>query len=112
MKVDPEIKEELVGYLKTHDVKKRHEVIKRYIERRTQDKKRQVTIISPYKLDETEIAIIKDRIPLIKKSHGEIKNKVDPNLTAGVIIKFGSKIMSLTLESQLSNLKKILYESG
>lgn len=108
MKIDKTIKEELVGYLKTHDVKNKSQVIKKYVERRLKDKKKDVTIISSYKLSDQEITEIKDRFPFIEKKGGEVRNKVNTDLMAGLIIKFGSKVLDLTLESQLSNLERDL----
>lgn len=108
MKLDPELKKEIEDYLKNHDVKNKKEVIKKYLERRLEDKKKIVKIISAYKLNQEEIRLIMNQFPYLEKRYDKIENEIDEKIMAGVIIKFNSKVLNLTLESKLKSLKKIL----
>lgn len=92
MKIDPNIKEDL----------------KRYLEQKIKEEKKQVTIISAYKLSDKEINALYNNFPFLRNSNP--KFKIDMNLIAGVIIKIGTKIIDLSINSQLHNLRNIAYE--
>ncbi|QQG43842.1 MAG: F0F1 ATP synthase subunit delta [Candidatus Roizmanbacteria bacterium] len=70
--------------------------------------KDKVTIMSPYKLGDNEMQKIKDLLPVIKNF--DIVNVVDENIYSGLIIKIGTKMIDLTLNSALQNLRKKIYE--
>lgn len=114
MKTDRAIVQELAEYFKAYPPaggkKAMREIVKKYLERKTRDKKKQVVIVAPYKLSDQEIEAVKDRFPIIKEKSGAIINELDPNLKAGLIIKVGSRVLDLTLESQLSNLERNLKQ--
>lgn len=114
MKADRAIVQELVEYFKTHPpaggLKSMQAIIKKYVERRLKDKKKEVVIVAPYKLSDQEINEVKDLFPIIKENPSTVRCEVDPNLKAGLIIKVGSRVLDLTLESQLSNLERNLKQ--
>lgn len=72
--------------------------------------KDKVTIMSPYKLSETEIKRIKEAVKIL--SDKEIVNIIDPNIYSGFIVKIGSKLMDYTLNGALQHLKQQIYESN
>jgi F0F1-type ATP synthase delta subunit len=69
-----------------------------------------ITVMSPYKLTPAELQTIKKLLPSVKDS--AVKNVVDENIYSGVVIKVGSKMIDLTLNGALQNLKKQMYESN
>jgi F0F1-type ATP synthase delta subunit len=92
MKIDPNLKEDL----------------KQYIQNRITHQKSVVTLISPYKLSNEEIQSFMNHLPLLKDA--EIKQEINTDIMAGVIIKFGSKMIDLSLTSELQKLQQKLYE--
>lgn len=92
MKIDPHIREEL----------------KKYLEHKIVEQKKRVIIISPYTLSPQEIETIIALFPYIKES--ELVNRVDREILAGVIIRFGTKVIDLSLASQLKNLQQSFHE--
>lgn len=68
------------------------------------------TVMSPYQLSEEELSTIKKLFPELK--NGEVVNVVDPKILSGLIIKIGTKLIDLTLNGALQNLKKQIYESN
>lgn len=84
------------------------EELKKYLEAKIIEEKNIAVIITAYELSDNEIIEMKKSIPNIK-SYKTI-NILDKNIIAGMIIKFGTKIIDLSLQGQLRNFKKILYE--
>lgn len=72
--------------------------------------KGKITVMSPYELTNTEIKKIKELFPAAADS--EVVNVVDGNIYSGLIIKIGSRIIDLTLNGALQNLRKQIYESN
>lgn len=93
MKVDPELKEEL----------------KKYIQQRISEKKQSVTVVAPYKMSDDELNLLRKKLPFLQDAH--MNNEVDESLLAGAIIKFGSKMIDLSLKGQLQSLQKRIYAS-
>jgi F0F1-type ATP synthase delta subunit len=94
MKIDPNLKEDL----------------KQYISQRLSEKKQIVTVLSAAPLGEKEIALLKNHFPFLKDAH--LNYETDPAVMAGVIIKFGSKMIDLSLSSELQKLHQLLYETA
>jgi len=69
-----------------------------------------VTIMSAYELSEDELTSVRKMFPALKEA--EIVNLVDKNIFSGLIIKIGTRIVDLTLNGALQNLKKQIYESN
>ena len=68
-----------------------------------------VEVITPYKLHEAEERELKDKFPFMKDAI--VTFSVDASILAGVIIKYGTKMIDLSLKSELTNLTHRLYES-
>lgn len=88
MKINPQLKEEL----------------KKYLQSRILESKRKLTIVSAYALDKREIAAIVSTLP--DGSHIEPTVEVDKTILGGIIIKYGSKVIDLSLANQLDIFKK------
>ena len=94
MHIDPGLKEELKQYLlqKMHDTKKR------------------VTVISAYPLEKHEMDEIVRKFDYLE--HAKIDNEVDKKILAGFVIKFGTKMIDVSLRRRLEDvdvsLSKIL----
>ncbi len=84
------------------------EELKKYLDDKITKEKNTVIIITAYKLSDSEIGEIQSNIQVIKGY--KTINIVDKSIIAGIIIKFGTKIIDLSLQGQLKNFKKILYE--
>lgn len=93
MKINPRLKEELKAYLKN---RLRHDP-------------RQVVIVSSYKLNGKELDNIKNEIAVLKNA--QVVNEVDPSLMAGIILRFDSKMIDLSLGGELFQLQKRIHES-
>lgn len=109
MKIDPQIRAELAEYVEKLNEKNKKKSIKTYLKKKLQEKKTKIVVISSYKMTEEEINNLLKQLPFIKDPYSKIENKVDHNLLAGVIVKFGSKVIDLTLDGKLNSLKKSLY---
>lgn len=92
MKIDPVLKEELADYLK----------------QKIADARKRVVIVSAYHLDEAELVAIEEKFSLLHKA--QIIQEQDPSLLGGFIIKFGSKMIDLSIKSELQKLKTSIYE--
>jgi len=92
MKIDPKIKQTLKNRLK----------------QMLNDKKRQVTVTSAYRLGESEITYLLKQIPQLRAYN--IEYAVDEAILAGYVIKIGSEITDLSLKGQLTNLKNLIYD--
>ena len=86
--------------------------LKNYVRDRIQNKsgKAYITIIAPYELGQEEIEMLKKKIPLLKDAH--ITVETDSSLMAGVVIKYGSRMIDLSLRSELQKLQHTLYETA
>lgn len=91
MKVDPAVLQELR---------------KAYNEIRTSGGK--VEVISAYPLSESEKNTLMEQLTMLKGSL--VTYTVDQSILAGVVIKFGSKMIDLSLKNELTNLKHFIYE--
>ncbi len=91
MKIDPKIKQSLRNFLK----------------KKLEEEREMIFVISPYKLEKDDLKLLEERFLFLKDR--KIKNVVDPNLLGGVIIKKGTEVIDLSLNSKLQSLKKILY---
>ena len=80
------------------------EDLTKYLEQKLRDRKNEVVVVSAYKLDQDEIALIHEKIPQLKEAH--IQNEVDPSVIAGIVINFGSKTIDLSLRRELHQLHK------
>ena len=92
MKIDTNLKEDL----------------KNYIQNRMAHDKSIVTVISPYTLSDSEVQTLKNSMPMLKEA--VILQEKDAEIIGGVIIKFGSKMIDLSLKSELQKLQQKIYE--
>jgi len=91
MKIDFRLKEELRQYLK----------------KKIKEEKEVVTVISAYPLTEEEINQIKDSWPAITGK--KIVNVVDKKIIGGLIIKFDSQEIDLSIFNQLKNFRNLFF---
>lgn len=89
MKIDPQLKSELKKYL---------------LEKMQQE--RVVHIVSPYPLSENEMSKLKNNFAMLKDAR--IENEVDKSLVAGVVIKFGSQMIDLSIKGELQELSNLV----
>jgi len=95
MKIDPTIKEELRKYL---------------LDRMSGKKKAKVVISAPYELEKSDIENLKKKISILTEA--EIEIAIDKNILAGVVITFGSKVIDLTINTELQKLAHTIYETA
>lgn len=67
-----------------------------------------VEVISAIELSDSEKKELIEKLPMLKGS--DVTYTKDPAILAGVIIKFGSKMIDLSLQNELTNLKNFIYE--
>lgn len=96
MKIDPALKQDL----------------KNYIRDRLSNKsgKAYVTVVAPYEIGQQELDLLKKKIHLLENAH--ITVEVDKSIMAGVVIKYGSRMIDLSLRSELQKLQHTLYETA
>lgn len=94
MKIDPKIKQELEHYLQDQ----------------LHNQKQFVTIVSAIPLQQAEQIELIKAFPQFKDM--KLIYTTDPTLLAGVVIKFGTKMIDLSLKSELQSLKQLIYESA
>lgn len=82
--------------------------LEEYLQKRVGRGNDKAYVTSAYKLDSNEIKSIQSAIPELKKY--QITNLLDEKIIGGFIIKFDTKIIDLSLSSQLKNFKKLMYE--
>lgn len=68
-----------------------------------------VEVITAYTLSDDEEKKLKESFTFMKDAL--ITYTVDPSIMAGVIIKFGTKMIDLSLKNELTNLTHRIYES-
>jgi len=95
MRVDKKIKEELKNYL---------------IERLRNKQLPIILISAPYQLDENDVALLKKKFNFLEKS--KIITEIDKNILSGFIMRFNSRIIDLTIDSELKTLENTLYETA
>ncbi len=95
MKFSPQLKQDLINYIK---------------DRQKGKVKPKVTVVSPYKLSDDELKTLKRKVELLNEA--DISVEVDQNIMAGVIIKYGSQVIDLSLKSELLKLEQMLYETA
>ena len=109
MKIDPKLKEELKTILTNPIIANRQIVAKKYLVKRIAEGKKRLRIYSSYQLDTEEIDHFLLELGL-KGKYSEVENILKDDILAGVVIELGSKIIDLTLNAKLKNLKKNLYD--
>ncbi len=67
-----------------------------------------VEVISAYQLGDAEKKELVEKLPMLKDA--KVTYTVDQSVLAGIIIKFGSKMIDLSLQNELTNLKHFIYE--
>ncbi len=95
MKFNPQVKQELLTYLK---------------DRLNNNTKPKITIVAPYALSEQELSDLKNKIPML--SEAEITVTVDAGIMAGIIIKYDSRMIDLSLQSEIKKLEHRLYDTA
>lgn len=95
MKFSPQLKQDLISYIK---------------DRQSGKIKPKVTVVAPYKLSDDELSTIKRKIGLLKEA--QVSVEVDKDIMAGIIIKYGSQVIDLSLKSELHKLEQTLYETA
>ncbi len=86
------------------------EDVKKYLETKIKEERDKTIIISSYNLSQEEIDKVLNIFPFLNKNN--CVNQIDPNILAGVVIKFKSKIIDLSFSSQLRNFKRLMYETN
>lgn len=84
------------------------EDIKKYLESRSKETKDKGIIISAYKMSPDELENVKNSFNFLKGYR--LSNRIDTKIIGGFIIKFGSKIIDLSLKTSLNNFKRKFYE--
>lgn len=95
MKLNPQLKQDLINYIK---------------DRQKGKIKPKVSVVAPYKLSDDELRSLKKKIGLLNEA--EVSVEVDTNIMAGIIIKYGSQVIDLSLKSELHKLEQTLYETA
>ncbi len=78
-----------------------------YLEKEKQGKQKPITIISTYKLTDEDLNLIRKNFSL--PSDFKILNIVDPKILGGLIIRFGSKVIDLSINGQLKKIKELIF---
>lgn len=79
--------------------------IRKYLETLLKNEKNKITITSGHELDQDELSTLFESIPMLKNS--TIEYRIDTQVIAGVVIKIGSKIIDLSLNGKLVQLKNL-----
>lgn len=85
------------------------EELKKVFLSKLKEQNHEVEVVSAYPLSATEFAKLKKQLAL--PVDGKITNRVDENLIAGYVIKKGSKMVDISLLSQLRKLQQLTYET-
>ena len=121
MKVDKKTQEELKLIINQANkrlgqvhIREKKKIIRgltnKFLKEKLAREKKKITITSTYSLTQPEIERIINGLPFIKGSFEKIENIVTPAILAGVIVKYGSRELDLSIKGKLKNLKKNLYE--
>lgn len=92
MKIDPRLRES----------------IKKFIKDSIRRKSEKVSVISAYKLTQDEWKLLLKRFPFLKDK--DIVEKIEPEILAGIIIQYRSKVLDASLRGQVKNLERTLHE--
>lgn len=84
------------------------EELKKYLANKALEEKKKAIIVSAYKMSNEEIAQVADKFKVLKNLN--VRNTVDTGIIGGMIIKYSTKVIDLSLLGQLNKIKKILYE--
>lgn len=84
--------------------------IRSYVQRRLEEGTNHVEIIAPYDLSEIDITHLRKQINGLEQT--EISHTVDKSLMAGIVIRMGSRMLDLSLRTELEHLKHRMYESA
>lgn len=84
------------------------EDLRRFIRERMKKESEKIRVISAYKLNGHDKDLISKKFPLIKSR--VVVYEIDPDLLAGVVIKYKSKIIDLSVKGRFKDLKNTLYE--
>ena len=95
MKIDQSVKEDL----------------KRYFKERMTNRQKLISVVSACPLDEKEKNQLLAKLPKDGQTT-RIEYQTDPKIIAGIILRTGTKVLDLSLRSQLLNLKRMLYENS
>ena len=85
------------------------EELKKVFLAKLKEKNQEVEIVSAYPLSATELSKLMKTLAI--PSSAKATTRVDESLIAGYIIKKGSKMIDLSLLSQLRKLQQITYET-
>ena len=96
MKIDSALKQDLKNYIRDRLLNKGGKAF--------------VTVAAPYELKHEELEMLKKKISMLNDAH--ITVEVDPTILAGVIVKYGSRMIDLSLRSELQKLAHTLYETA
>lgn len=91
MKLKPRIKDEL----------------RKFLIHKQQAEKAKARVISAQKLSEEEWTQVFQLFPDLKGK--KIENEIDESLLAGIVVQKGSKIIDLSLKTQLNEFRKTAY---
>lgn len=83
-------------------------VLNKHFSKELSHLRERVVIITSYKPEESELEAIVDKFPELKGK--VVENVVEPEIMGGFIIKFGSKLIDLSILTQLQSVKQKLYE--
>ncbi len=85
------------------------EELKKYLKEQLEKERKIAFVISPYSFNAEELDLIKKSFSFLKNYI--IVNKIDKTILGGFIIKFGTRVIDLTINNQLKSVKKIIYET-
>lgn len=70
---------------------------------------KEAIIVTPYKLKDEELQMLKELFPYLKKA--TIENQIDKDLIGGFIIESGATIFDASIKGKINYLISRLYES-
>lgn len=82
--------------------------LKKYLLDKMRTDRQQIVVYSSVELSSADVQMLESKFSNISFQNAQYR--VDESLLAGVVIKFGSKIIDCSVKGRLSNLKHILYE--
>lgn len=88
------------------DARIKQELKKAYAEIR--GRKMSVEIISSYPMTDSDKQQLLKLFPFLNEA--SVEYSVEPDLLAGIVIKYGSKMIDLSLRSELTQLQHFVYE--
>ncbi len=85
------------------------EQIKELVLKKSSEIEKRIIVVTAYKLGSEELVELKKY--LSKTARATIQNKIDPEILGGFVIKYGSKMIDLSLRGRLQQLRHTLYEN-